>query len=298
MITFVFLDAVAILAVIALVAATTAGRRMNGADLRRRLRPVVDAERDLAANLGVEWHAWAAVRVACLAALLLIGLVSGIAVLIVVLGLLGVFGVPWLAEEVAAARRVRAGRALVELLREVTNNLADSRNLDASLRDAARRPPAEIRRLVAPLARSESMPDSLEAMAIASRSGFVEDVVVTLLAGRSRDPEVLVDQLRAHLIPQIQRDIALLDDERAAVVVQRRTAQAMGIVFSVFVVVFASTPGLRDFLGSAQGQVTLGVCCAGFCGLIALSGHLLRGEPDVRWDVHEARRVVERLGRG
>ncbi|HET9052101.1 MAG TPA: hypothetical protein VFO60_10390 [Candidatus Dormibacteraeota bacterium] len=298
MITFVFLDAVAILAVIGVVAASTARRRMESADLLRRLRPVVDADRDLAATLGVEWRAWAAVRIASVIVLLLIGFVSGIAVLVVVLGLLGVFGVPWLVEEVAAARRVRAGRALVELLREVANNLADSRNLDASLRDAARRPPAEIRRLVAPLARSESMPDSLEAMAVASRSGFVEDVVVTLLAGRSRDPEVLVDQLRAHLIPQIEREIALIDDERAAVVVQRRTAQAMGVVFSVFVFVFASTPGLRDFLGSVQGQVTLGACCAGFCGLVAVSGRLLRGEPDVRWDVHEARRVVERLGRG
>jgi hypothetical protein len=264
----------------------------------RRARPLVDAERDLAASLGIEWRVWAALRAGALGVLLVIGVASGVAILAVILGLLGLFGVPWLAEEGAAARRVRAGRALVGFVREVTNNLADSRNLDASLRDAARRPPAEIRRLVAPLARSESMPDALEAMAIASRSVFIEDVVVTLLAGRSRDPEILVEQLRTHVIPQIERDIALLDDERAAIVVQRRTAQAMGFVFSVFVFVFASTPGLRDFLDSVQGQTTLVLCCAGFCGLIAVSGHMLRGEPDVRWDVREARRVVERIGRG
>lgn len=298
MIALVFLDVIALVGVIVVVAASTAGRRLSREDVWRRLRPVVEAERDLAASLGIEHRTWLALRVGVLGALLLLGALSGIVVMVIILGLLGVLGVPWLFEELAAARRVRAGRALVEFLREVTNNLADTKNLDASIRDAARRPPSEIRRLVAPLARSESMPESLEAMAVLSRSGFVEDVVVTLLAGRSRDPEVLVDQLRRHLIPQIDREIALLDDERAAIVVQRRTAQAMGFVFSIFVGVFASTPGLRGFLDSVQGQTTLVLCCAAFCGLIALSGSLLRGEPDVRWDVREARRVVERIGRG
>jgi len=104
--------------------------------------------------------------------------------------------VPWLVEDVASARRSRAYRSLVATVRDLANGLQRMGNLDAVLREVAQHPRPELREMLTPLQTALSMEEGLLDMAERSRSPFVEDVCVLLLAGRSRDPRELVNQLR------------------------------------------------------------------------------------------------------
>lgn len=300
MIALLFLEVLVILCLIGAVIAW--GRPGSTGALtdtvRSRALPILDAERDVAASLGLSFTAWTAARLVLLALALLLGLVTGVVVIAVVLVLLGTVGVPWLVEDVAAARRSKADRALVATIRDVANGLHRVGNLDAVLREVAQHPRAELRHLLGPLVAAPSVEGALVEMAETSRSPFVEDVCVLLLAGRTRDPRELVHQLRDQVIPELEEDIALLDATRAAVVVQRRSAQMIGAVLGVLIGAFNTVPALHDFLVSAQGEVTLVIAAAIFAGSIAAMGALLRPPRPVRWDLRLVRSELGRLGRG
>jgi len=156
----------------------------------------------------------------------------------------------------------------------------------------------ELRELLTPLQTALSMEEGLLDMAERSRSAFVEDVCVLLLAGRSRDPRELVHQLRDQVIPELEEDIALLDATRAAVAVQRRSAQMIGAVLAVLIGAFNTVPVLHDFLVSVQGEITLVIAALIFAGSIAIMGTLLRTPRPARWDVRLVRAELGRIGRG
>ena len=134
-----------VLVILCLIAAITVWQRPGvrpdaGAVVSRRVAPLLDAERDLAASLGVPFAVWAAIRLTLFALALLVGLTSGVVVIAVVLLLLGTLGVPWLVEDVASARRSRAYRSLVATVRDLANALQRMGNLDAVLREVAQHP--------------------------------------------------------------------------------------------------------------------------------------------------------------
>jgi len=183
-------------------------------------------------------------------------------------------------------------------VRDVANGLQRMGNLDAVLREVAQHPRPELRELLTPLQTALSMEEGLLDVAERSRSVFVEDVCVLLLAGRSRDPRELVHQLRDQVIPELEEDIALLDATRAAVAVQRRSAQMIGAVLAVLIGAFNTVPVLHDFLISVQGEVTLVIAAMIFAGSIAIMGALLRTPPPARWDVRLVRAELGRIGRG
>ena len=300
MIALLFFEVLLILCLIAaiIVWQRPAARAEAGAAISRGVAPALDAEQDLAASLGVPFGAWATIRLTLLGIALLVGWVSGVAVIAVILLLLGTVGVPWLVEDVAAARRSRANRSLVATVRDVANGLQRMGNLDAVLREVVQHPRPELRALLVPLQTAPSMEEGLLHMAERSRSPFVEDVCVLLLAGRTRDPRELVHQLRDQVVPELEEDIALLDATRAAVAVQRRSAQMIGAVLAVLIGAFNTVPVLHDFLVSGQGEVTLVVAAVIFAGSIAAMGALLRPPRPVRWDVRLVRAELGRLGRG
>ena len=301
MIALLFLELLVIACLIGVIVVwQRAGRPTGPASLavRRRVAPFLDSERDLAASLGIPIGAWAAIRLALLLLALIVALSTGVVVLAVVLLLLATAGVPWLVEDLATARRSRAHRALVATVRDVANGLQRTGNLDAVLRELAQHPRPELQEVLAPLQAATSMEDALLTMAERSRSPFVEDVCVLLLAGRTRDPRELVHQLRDQVIDELEEDIALLDATRAAVAVQRRSAQMIGAVLAVLIGAFNTVPALHDFLVSAQGELTLAVAALIFAASIAAMGALLRPPRPARWDLRLVRAELGRLGRG
>ena len=296
----VFLEVVVILCLIAAIVVWLRPRTEAQAVARlgHSAVPFVEAERDLAASLGLSVGAWLAIRLTLVAAALLVALVTGVVVLAVILLLLATVGVPWLVEDVAAARRSRAHRALVATVRDVANGLHRMGNLDSVLRELAQHPRTELRELLAPLQTAPSIEVALLVIAERSRSPFVEDVVVLLLAGRTRDPRELVHQLRDQVVPELEEEIALLDATRAAVAVQRRSAQMIGAVLAVLIGAFNTVPVLHSFLISAQGEVTLVIAALIFTGSIAAMGALLRPPRHPRWDLRLIRAELGRIGRG
>ena len=213
MIALIFLE---VLVIACLIAATLVWMRPGAQGrtaerMRHGAAPFVEAERDLAASLGLSIGAWAAIRISLVAVALVVALITGVVVLGVVLVLVATAGIPWLVEDLAAARRSRSHRALVATVRDVASGLQRMGNLDSVLREVAQHPRPELRELLTPLQTSASIEDALLDMAERSRSSFVEDVCVLLLAGRTRDPRELVHQLRDQVVPELEEDIALLD---------------------------------------------------------------------------------------
>ncbi len=298
MIALLFLEIVALLALIAVLAVSTSGAGPARTwRARHATSPILEAERDLAASLGVDPRRWMAMRTLSVVASVALGLASGVLVITVLLVLFALLGLPWLLEDVAAGRRTRADRALVRTLRTVANGLSRTGNLDVVLREVAQHPAPELRRLLAPLRATETVPATLLDIAAASRSAFVEDVTVLLLVGRARNPAELVRQLHEQVIPAIEEEIELHDAHRAAAAVQRRSAQVIGLVLAVLVGVFNVVPGMHEFFGSTQGQLTL-VSAALLCaGSILAQGVLLRPERAVRWNLEAVPAAVERLSR-
>ena len=300
MIALIFLE---VLVIVCLIGATLVWMRPGAQGrtaerMRHGAAPFVEAERDLAASLGLSIGAWAAIRITLVAVALVVALITGVVVLGVVLVLVATAGVPWLVEDLAAARRSRSHRALVATVRDVTSGLQRMGNLDSVLREVAQHPRPELRELLTPLQTSASIEDALLDMAERSRSSFVEDVCVLLLAGRTRDPRELVHQLRDQVVPELEEDIALLDATRAAVAVQRRSAQMIGAVLAVLIGAFNTVPVLHAFLVSVQGEVTLVIAALIFTGSIAAMGALLRPPRPARWDLRLVRAELGRIGRG
>lgn len=298
MIALLFLEIVALLGLMAVVAVGDSGMAV-GERLRRRraTMPIIESEKDLATSLGFDPRRWIAVRIVTVAASVLVGLLSGVLVITVVLVLFAVVGVPWLLEDVAASRQLRADRALVTTVRSVANGLSRTGSLDVALREVAQHPAPELRRLLAPLRTADTIPSTLVQMATASRSPFFEDVTVLLLVGRARNPAELVRQLHEQVIPAIEGEIELLHEHRAAAAVQRRSAQVIGAVLGLLVGVLNTVPGMHDFFASTQGQATL-VGAALLCaGSIMTQRLLLRPEHPVRWNLSAVPAAVERLSR-
>jgi hypothetical protein len=270
----------------------------SAAPVWRGIAQLLDAERDLAASLGVSFSVWASIRLALLGLTVAVGVATGVVVIVVILLLLGTVGVPWLVEDVASARRSRTNRSLVATVRDVANGLQRMGNLDAVLREVAQHPRPELRELLNPMQTAPSIEEALLLMAERSRSPFVEDVCVLLLAGRTRDPRELVHQLRDQVVPELEEDIELLDATRTAVAVQRRSAQMIGAVLAVLIGAFNTVPVLHEFLVSVQGEVTLVIAALIFAGSIAVMGALLRPPRPARWDVRLVWAELGRLGRG
>jgi Flp pilus assembly protein TadB len=298
MIASLFFEIVALLGIMAILAASTVdGGPMQRWSGHRLAAPLLDAERDLATSLGIATPQWMVVRLGAVTAALLVGVLSGVLVITVVLVLFAIVGLPWLLEDVAARRRIQTDRALVRTLRTTSSGLSRVGNLDVVLREVAQHPAAELRRLLGPLRTSETIPATLVEIAAASRSPFVEDVVVLLLTGRARNPSELVRQLDEQVVPAMEDVIELHEAHRAAAAVQRRGAQIIGAVLALLVAVCNVVPGMHEFFVSAQGQFTL-VAAALLCvGSVIVQGVLLRPPADVRWDMSLAPAAVERLSR-
>jgi Flp pilus assembly protein TadB len=296
-IALLFLEIVALLGVMAVFAVSDLTRVRQRFRNRRAGVRLLESEKDLAASLGIDPRRWIVLRVVTVAASVVVGVLSGVLVIAVVLLLVAVAGVPWLLEDVAASRRLRADRALVATLRTIARGLSRTGSLDVALREVAQHPVADLRRLLAPLRVAETIPSALLSMAALSRSTFVEDVTVLLLVGRARNPAELVRQLEEQVIPAMEDEIELLREHRAAAATQRRSAQVIGGVLAFLVGVFNVVPSMHEFFASTQGQLTL-VAAAFLCAAsIVAQRALLRPEHPVRWDLAAAPVVVERLSR-
>ncbi|HSP65767.1 MAG TPA: hypothetical protein VLO10_06220, partial [Candidatus Deferrimicrobium sp.] len=138
---------------------------------RRSTWPIIERERDLAANLGWEWRTWVAVRLTLVVGGVGLGLLSRIWILVVVGGLVGTLGFRFAIAGRAASRRLRVERAFLGRLRDLRDRMAvGNQPLDTALQEIGRDPGPELAYVLAPLARGGSVADNIVAVGLRARS--------------------------------------------------------------------------------------------------------------------------------
>jgi Flp pilus assembly protein TadB len=295
-----------LLAAVALVLGLSAGlAALIGGDQppsdRRRtvpgwLQPHAERERRVAAAFGIRPRWWFLLRVAALAAVVLIGASTGLPVVILIAVLVGVPGVPWLLEGAVAARELRTARALVQTLRDLSQRLAHSgKPLDTVLRELSTQPRSEVARLLTPLVSAQSVDEAFAEAASTSGSPWVERVYLHVAACRARSRQTLVALLGDLLIPQLEAEIEEAEAVRVRRAGQRATVCVLAGVFFTLVWVLNAQMGLHEFYVTASGQLLVSVGVMVFAASAALMW--AREEKPVRWDVLAARAELERLRR-
>lgn len=298
MIALVFLDILVLLALAGILAVHLSGRAPRGSELRRRIERFTEREADLARRLGLQPRLWLTLRCITVVGALVAGVTTGVLILAVVLLALATLGLPWFLEDLAGGRQRRQDRAIIAWVREIAARTARESNLSQILRETARFCEADLRPVLAPLAREDlSTAEGIIAMARRAGSPLVDKVSVLLLAADLRSTRTLNRQLQSQMIPQLERDREFLDQRRQTTAVQRRSAQLIGIVALLMLAGLNSVPGLHDFYASLPGQVGLSVAVVIFAASMWAQAALLRLPRAVRWDVAAAARELDRIGR-
>ncbi len=263
----------------------------------RRPSPLLERERDLAANLGWRWRTWVAVRVSLVVAGIGLGLLSRIWILVVIGGLLGTFGFRFALAGRAASRRLRVERAFLGRLRDLRDRMAvGNQSLDTALQEIGRNPGPELEYVLAPLARGGSALENIVAVGMRARSPVVEYACAVLLWTRSRSLDALIEAIDELLLPVGEAQLAVQEEASVTLTQQRAVTIAMSALMLVMFAVVVRVDTFRAFYQSFQGNVVLVAVVLLFALLVGLLGLIVRVRGWTRWDLHRLAEEQERLG--
>jgi uncharacterized membrane protein (DUF485 family) len=258
--------------------------------------PLVERERDLAANLGWRWRSWVTVRVLLIVAGIGLGLLSRIWILVLVGGLAGTFGFRFALAGRAASRRLRMERAFLGRLRDLRDRMAiGNQSLDTALQEIGRNPGPELEHVLAPLARGGSVLDNIVAVGLRARSPVVEYACAVLLWTRSRSLDALIEAIDELLLPVGEAQLAVQEEASVTLTQQRAVAMAMSVLMLVMFAIVVRVDSFRSFYQSVAGNVVLVIVVVLFAMLVGLLGLIVRVRGWTRWDLRRLAEEQERL---
>ena len=259
--------------------------------------PLLERERDLAANLGWQWRSWVAVRLLLITAGVGLGLLSRIWILVLIGGLVGTFGFRFALAGRAVSRRLRVERAFLGRLRDLRDRMAiGNQTLDTALQEIGRDPGPELEYILAPLARGGSVLDNIVAVGVRARSPVVEYACAVLLWTRSRSLDALIEAIDELLLPVGQAQLAVQEEASVTLAQQRAVTIAMSVLMLVMFAVIVRVDTFRAFYQSLEGNVVLILVVVIFALLVGLLGLIVRVRDWTRWDLRRLAEEQERLG--
>jgi hypothetical protein len=262
----------------------------------RAPRPVVEREKDLAANLGWPWRRWVIVRLSLVAAGVGLGLISRIWILVLVGGLLGVFGFRFALAGRAASRRLRVERAFLGRLQDLRDRMAiGNQSLDAALQEIGRDPGPDLTYVLAPLARGGPVAANIVEVGLRARSPVVEYACAVLLWTRTRSLDALIEAIDELLLPVGRAQLAVQEESAVILTQQRAVTMAMSVLMVVMFAVVVRVESFRTYYQSLQGNVVLVAVVLLFALLVGLLGAIVRVRSWTRWDLRRIAHEQERL---
>lgn len=259
--------------------------------------PLLERERDLAANLGWQWRSWVAVRLLLITAGVGLGLLSRIWILVLIGGLVGTFGFRFALAGRAVSRRLRVERAFLGRLRDLRDRMAiGNQTLDTALQEIGRDPGPELEYILAPLARGGSVLDNIVAVGVRARSPVVEYACAVLLWTRSRSLDALIEAIDELLLPVGEAQLAVQEEASVTLAQQRAVTIAMSVLMLVMFAVIVRVDTFRAFYQSLEGNVVLVLVVVIFALLVGLLGLIVRVRDWTRWDLRRLAEEQERLG--
>jgi len=259
--------------------------------------PLLERERDLAANLGWSWRSWVTVRLSLITAGVVLGLLSRVWILVVIGGLIGIFGFRFALAGRAANRRLRVERAFLGRLRDLRDRMAiGNQSLDTALQEIGRNPGPELEYVLAPLARGGAVIDNIVAVGQRARSPVVEYACAVLLWTRSRSLDALIEAIDELLLPVGEAQLAVQEEASVTLTQQRAVTIAMSVLMLVMFAVIMRVDTFRSFYQSAEGNVVLVVVVLIFASLVGLLSLIVRVRGWTRWDLRRLAEEQERLG--
>ncbi|HEY8676055.1 MAG TPA: hypothetical protein VIO13_08840 [Candidatus Dormibacteraeota bacterium] len=259
--------------------------------------PLLERERDLAANLGWQWRSWVAVRLLLITAGVGLGLLSRIWILVLIGGLVGTFGFRFALAGRAVSRRLRVERAFLGRLRDLRDRMAiGNQTLDTALQEIGRDPGPELEYILAPLARGGSVLDNIVAVGVRARSPVVEYACAVLLWTRSRSLDALIEAIDELLLPVGEAQLAVQEEASVTLAQQRAVTIAMSVLMLVMFAVIVRVDTFRAFYQSLEGNVVLVLVVVIFALLVGLLGLIVRVRDWTRWDLRRLAQEQERLG--
>jgi hypothetical protein len=264
---------------------------------RRRPSPLLERERDLAANLGWRWRTWVTVRVGLIALGVGFGLLTRIPILVLVGALVGTLGFRFAIAGRAASKRLRVERAFLGRLRDLRDRMAiGNQPLDSALQEIGRSPGPELEYVLAPLAGGGSVIDNIVAVGVRARSPVVEYACAVLLWTRSRSLDALIEAIDELLLPVGEAQLAVQEEASVTLTQQRAVTMAMSVLMLVMFAIVIRVDSFRAFYQSLQGNLVLVLVVVLFALLVGLLGVIVRVRGWTRWDLRRLAEEQERLG--
>ena len=290
------------LAFLALAAGLAAA--LGGADLlqrpagaSRRLRPVAERERDLAASLGWSFRSWLLVRAVAVLTAFVLSIPTGIPLLIAAAPVAMLLAVPYVFAGRGAARSLRRERTLVDWVRTVVSRMRRNQSIDVILRDSGVHPPYGLEYVLAPLADpSLLIDDALVQMTERARLPEAEMLTLALIASRTRRQEDLVVLLEKVVLPVMEAKVAEQTDALEAMTQKRSQAVAMSLILLSMFLALIRVDVIRHGFATFAGQVLLVVTAVSFASVLLLVSSLYRVSSFTRWDLNKYRDELRAVG--
>jgi hypothetical protein len=256
----------------------------------------IERQRDIAISIGVALRTWLLLRVAVSVLGLLLGSLTSLWTIAVLGGALGWFGLPWLLRGRMTKRRLAMERAVMALVREVASLMQQSNlSLDRALREAARNPAPELRRVLGPLRSDRSVPECLTEVAALARTPMVDMLCIAVMVARTHDPAAFVRVAEQVLGPVLEVAIEIQEENNATVAQQRSAAIAIGIVMGILFFSVMRVPTMHDFYASFVGQLVVLLVIGCYLFLVWLLGQIAKPIGWTRWNVDAVRKEMEAL---
>ncbi len=253
---------------------------------RWRVAPLLDRERDLAAELGVSWRAWLVARVASIGLAAVLGLISGVWLLVPGLAAAAFAGGRFIAAGPAARRRLRMERAFLAQLRVLRERMALAhQSLDTALLELAAEPPRELAVVLAPLRGGGTMAENIAACGDQSRSPLIEGGCAVLLWARTRSLDALIDAIDSVLLPVGEAQLAVEEESLVTLTQQRAVIFAMAALMAVMLATLLRVDSFRAYYATPVGTLVLLIALALFAGLTLAVGRVVSVARWTRWNL-------------
>ena len=277
---------------------------LGGADLLRqpaaagrRIKPLVDAERDMAASLGWSFRTWCSLRVGAVVLAFLLVVPLGIPLLLVGAPIAMTFAVPYLLAGRASAIGLRRERTLLDWVRTIVSRMRRNQGIDVILRDSGLHPPYGLEHILAPFSDGALLVDeALVEMANRARIPEAEMLTLALLASRTRRQEDLVVLLEGVVLPVMEAKLAEQVDALEVVTQKRSQAIAMSLILLAMFLALVRVDVIRHGFTTIAGQVVLVVTAVSFALVLVLVSRLYRVGTFTRWDLERYRQELRSLG--